>query len=81
MKIKGNNQQTSLKNRRKYTEDFQSEVLKMVVAGQPANQVAQLLGLSESLINKWKQRYSKPAVLVDQEPLVADVMQENISLQ
>ena len=81
MKPKEINPRTTSKSRRKYSEEFRNEVLKMVAAGQPASQVAQRLGISESLIYKWKKRYSKPAAPVDQEPLGADIMQENARLQ
>jgi transposase len=40
--------------RRKYDASFKEEVLRMVVNGRPATEVAQSLGIGENLIYKWK---------------------------
>jgi transposase len=42
--------------RRKYDADFKAEVLKMVANGQSVAYVSQSLGISESLIYRWKQK-------------------------
>jgi transposase len=41
--------------RRKYDAAFKAEVLKMVANGQAVAYVSQALGVSESLIYRWKQ--------------------------
>ncbi len=41
--------------RRKYDAEFKAEVLKMVSSGQAVAYVSQALGVSESLIYRWKQ--------------------------
>jgi transposase len=40
---------------RKYDDDFKQQALQLVRNGQPARCVANSLGISESLLHKWKQ--------------------------
>ena len=40
--------------RRKYSADFKSEVVKMLLNGQSAAKISQQLGISENLIYRWK---------------------------
>ena len=42
------------KTRRKYDADFKLEVLKMLDSGQTAAHIANALGVSENLIDRWK---------------------------
>ena len=42
-------------SRRKYDDDFKQQALQLVRNGQPARSVANSLGISESLLHKWKQ--------------------------
>ena len=44
------------RTRRKYDDDFRQQALQMVHNGQSARSVANSLGISESLLHKWKQR-------------------------
>ena len=41
--------------RRKYDDDFKQQALQLVRNGQPVRSVANSLGISESLLHKWKQ--------------------------
>jgi transposase len=45
-----------VQSRRKYDAEFKAEVLKMVANGQAVAYVSKALGLSESLIYRWKQK-------------------------
>jgi transposase len=42
------------KKRRKYDNEFKSEVLKMLASGQSAPHIARSLGIGENLIYRWK---------------------------
>ena len=42
------------KTRRKYDADFKADVLKMLDSGQTAAYIANVLGVSENLIYRWK---------------------------
>jgi transposase len=42
-------------SRRKYDDDFKQQALQLVRNGQPVRSVANSLGISESLLHKWKQ--------------------------
>jgi transposase len=55
----------SVRIRRKYDEAFKEQALQMIRLGQPVPTVAQALGVSESLLYKWKQA-ARPSE-VDQE--------------
>lgn len=60
--------------RRKYDAAFKQEVVKMVINGRSAKEVAQSLGIGENLIYRWKSRAkitsaAAEVVLVDQEAL------------
>jgi transposase len=64
--------------RRKYDADFKTEVLKMVTSGQPVAYVSQALGVSESLIYRWKQKTKgkeKAAFQDDSTPLSVENQQ------
>lgn len=69
------------KKRRKYDENFKVEVVSMVANGQPASQVAQRLGISESLIYKWKKQTSNEVTKGERKESVAEVLEENARLQ
>lgn len=69
------------KKRRKYDENFKAEVLSMVAHGQPSSQVAQRLGISESLIYKWKKQASSQLTKGRKELPVSDVIEENTRLR
>ena len=45
----------STQPRRKYDDDFKQQALQLVRNGQSARSVANSLGISESLLHKWKQ--------------------------
>ncbi len=42
------------KNRRKYDQEFKSQAVKQLLDGQPAEQVSKNLGISQSLLYRWK---------------------------
>jgi transposase len=42
------------KNRRKYDQEFKSQAVKQLLDGQPAEQVSKNLGVSQSLLYRWK---------------------------
>ena len=46
---------TTTQSRRKYDDDFKQQALLMIRNGQSARSVANSLGISESLLHKWKQ--------------------------
>jgi transposase len=48
------NSGNAIRRRRKYDEEFKQQALGMVRNGQSARSVAEALGISESLIHKWK---------------------------
>ena len=45
-------------HRRKYDAEFKEEVIKMALNGRPVREISESLGISESLIHKWKSRYT-----------------------
>ena len=45
----------TIQPRRKYDDEFKQQALQLVRNGQSARSVANSLGLSESLLHKWKQ--------------------------
>jgi transposase len=49
--------------RRKYDAEFKEEVIKMIMNGRPAREIAESLGISEGLIYKWKSRPMGPSVI------------------
>jgi len=53
------NPEKSKKKRRKYDADYKKEVLKMLASGQSAAGIAQLLGVGENLIYRWKSEQKK----------------------
>lgn len=59
-------------SRRKYDDEFKQQALQLVRNGQSARSVAQSLGISESLLHKWKQRGRETQ---------ADLTQENEQLR
>lgn len=64
--------------RRKYDAEFKAEVLKMVSRGQAVAYVSQALGVSESLIYRWKQSTKgkeKEAFPTDRSPLTLENQQ------
>lgn len=69
--------------RRKYDESFKAEVLEMVAHGQAASQVAQNLGISESLIYKWKNKTDRAKQITKgrNETALGDVVAENVQLK
>lgn len=42
------------KTRRKYDTTFKEDVLKMVASGRPVPEIAQALGIGDTLIYRWK---------------------------
>jgi transposase len=48
------------KKRRKYDEEFKSDVLKMVSDGRSISEISKKLGISESMVYRWHKK-SKPA--------------------
>lgn len=51
----------STKTRRKYAAAFKEDVLKMIVSGRQVVEVAQVLGISASLIHRWN-RSARPGM-------------------
>lgn len=49
-------------HRRKYDAEFKEEVIKMALNGRPVREISESLGIGESLIHKWKSRYSGSSV-------------------
>jgi transposase len=47
------------KKRRKYDEEFKSDVLKMVADGRSISEIAKKLGISERMVYRWHKK-SKP---------------------
>ena len=46
------------KPRRKYDAEFREDVLKMVFAGRPVQEIATSLGINANMIHKWRSRYT-----------------------
>ena len=46
------------RRKRRHSEEFKREALKMVEEGQPQAEVARNLGIHVSLLGKWKSKYS-----------------------
>lgn len=53
--------------RRKYDEEFKVQALKLIENGQSVRSVAQNLGISESLLHKWKQTRHANRSALEQE--------------
>jgi transposase len=53
--------------RRKYDDDFKHQALLMIRNGQSARSVAHSLGISESLLHKWKQSRRDEQTELEQE--------------
>lgn len=70
-------QQTSKpKTRRKYDDDFKSEVVKMLTSGQTAAYISKALGVSENLIYRWKnQNHGAKKVHSEQNELALENQQ------
>jgi len=66
--------------RRKYDDDFKQQALQMIRNGQAARSVANSLGISESLLHKWKQsrRGEQTEVEKENEQLRARLKQVEI---
>lgn len=46
-----------MKKNRRYDENFKQEALKMLQTGRKASEVAQALGISDSLLHSWKSEH------------------------
>ena len=53
--------------RRKYDEEFKQQALQLVRNGQSARSVATSLGISESLLHKWRQRHRDEQTELEKE--------------
>lgn len=49
------------KFRRKYSEDFKQEALKMLDSGRSAQEVSNALGVTEQLLYNWRSRHRQQA--------------------
>lgn len=79
--MKSKNQTQS---RRKYDEDFKSEVVKMVENGQSTQSVAQSLGIGENLIYRWRNKKKttvKLAIQGEGSDLSVKLLEENENLK
>jgi transposase len=45
------------KSRRVFTEEFKSDVVRMVLGGRTVQDVAAKMGVKESLVHRWKKEY------------------------
>ena len=59
--MKKNQTKTAVKPRRKYDDAFKQQALQMLRMGQSVPTVAQVLGVGEGLLYKWKQATPTPA--------------------
>lgn len=59
--------------RRKYSADFKSEVVKMLLNGQSASKISQQLGISENLIYRWKNQQVTQSNLSGQPDKIVSV--------
>lgn len=78
------NETKSSKKRRKYDAEFKAEVLRMVANGQSAPQVAKALGISESLIYRWKSKQKHSYTVLTKgkkETPIVELQEENKQLK
>jgi transposase len=64
------------KKRRKYDEDFKTEVLKMVANGKPVAEISQSLGIGKNIIYGWKSKGIQPSNALTKGKKEIDVWQE-----
>ncbi len=46
-----------MRNRRKYTDEFKSNAVSLLLGGRPAREVSRDLGIDVSNLNRWRKEY------------------------
>jgi transposase len=69
------------KKRRKYDEEFKSDVLKMVADGRSISEISKKLGISESMVYRWHKKSKSTSANQREENQDQDLQRENERLK